>query len=323
MLIVPAAASADPDTVASVTAQLKTLAIQNEQLTEQFNAAQIDVDAKAAAATAAQAAAATAAATYSTARTQFNGTIVEQYTGSTFSRTAALLESESGQAYLDTLQTLNMLNNRRASAISALTASKSAADQAQTAAQTLLTQATAQRDALATQKTDLDAQQTKYKSELASLTAAQQAAYITAQSTAITPTGQVVAPPAADVTVDVPAPSAAAAIAVQTAMAQRGKPYVYAAGGPNAFDCSGLTAYAWAAAGVSLPHNAAAQYGYGTHVSLDQLQPGDLVFYYSPIGHVAMYIGDGLVVHAPTEGEDVRVVSTYASGTPVGATRLT
>ena len=65
---------------------------------------------------------------------------------------------------------------------------------------------------------------------------------------------------------------------------------------------------AWAAAGVSLPHSAASQYNYGNHVSRDQLEPGDLIFFYSPIGHVTIYIGNGLMVSAPTEGEPVSVV---------------
>ena len=108
-------------------------------------------------------------------------------------------------------------------------------------------------------------------------------------------------------TIDVPT-SARAAIAVRTALAQIGDPYVYGAAGPDAFDCSGLTMYAWAAAGVSLPHNAAMQASTGTPVSLSSLQPGDLVFYYSPISHVGMYIGHGEIVHAPHTGSSVQIV---------------
>ncbi len=100
--------------------------------------------------------------------------------------------------------------------------------------------------------------------------------------------------------------SSKAAIAVATAKAQLGKPYVWAADGPDAFDCSGLTMYAWAAAGVSLPHSSADQINYGTRVSLDNLEPGDLIFYYSPIHHVGMYVGNGMIIHASTEGEPVK-----------------
>jgi peptidoglycan DL-endopeptidase CwlO len=99
--------------------------------------------------------------------------------------------------------------------------------------------------------------------------------------------------------------SAGAAIAF--AYAEIGKPYRYGAAGPDAYDCSGLTMAAWQAAGVWLPHNAARQYSSIPHVSRDDLAPGDLVFYYSDIHHVAMYVGDGMVIHAPSSGESVRV----------------
>ena len=103
--------------------------------------------------------------------------------------------------------------------------------------------------------------------------------------------------------------SGRAAAAVSYAMAQVGKAYVYGAAGPSAFDCSGLTMMAWAQAGVGLPHSSSAQSGTGTRVSADQLQPGDLVFYYSPISHVGMYIGNGQMVHAPNTGSVVNVTS--------------
>jgi cell wall-associated NlpC family hydrolase len=103
-------------------------------------------------------------------------------------------------------------------------------------------------------------------------------------------------------------PTGRAAVAVATALAQLGKPYVYGAAGPDAFDCSGLTMYSWAAAGVSLSHSSAVQSGTGVPVSISELQPGDLVFYYSPVSHVAMYIGNGQVVHAPHTGSVVQIV---------------
>ncbi len=102
--------------------------------------------------------------------------------------------------------------------------------------------------------------------------------------------------------------SGAAAVAVQTALDQVGDPYVYGAAGPDAFDCSGLTMYAWAAAGVSLSHSSSIQSGQGVPVSVSDVQPGDLVFYYSPVSHVGMYIGNGMIVHAPNPSTPVQVV---------------
>jgi cell wall-associated NlpC family hydrolase len=117
--------------------------------------------------------------------------------------------------------------------------------------------------------------------------------------------------------------TAAAQKAVEFALAQVGKPYVFGAAGPGSYDCSGLTMAAWQAGGVSLPHSAADQYNYGHHVSRDALQPGDLIFFYQPIGHVTIYIGQGMMVSAPTEGQNVSVVplSSFDSDY-VGATRL-
>jgi peptidoglycan DL-endopeptidase CwlO len=96
-----------------------------------------------------------------------------------------------------------------------------------------------------------------------------------------------------------PAPASGnAATAVDFAMDQVGDSYVYGAAGPDSWDCSGLTMGAWGAAGVSLPHSSSGQMSYGTPVSQSELEPGDLVFYYDPVSHVGMYIGNGQIVHA-------------------------
>jgi cell wall-associated NlpC family hydrolase len=100
---------------------------------------------------------------------------------------------------------------------------------------------------------------------------------------------------------------AAGGPAVAYAKAQVGKSYVYGAMGPDSFDCSGLTMAAWKQAGVSLPHSSSAQYASGRHISESELQPGDLVFYYSPISHVGMYIGNGQIVNALNPGSGVQI----------------
>ena len=115
--------------------------------------------------------------------------------------------------------------------------------------------------------------------------------------------------------------SGAAQKAVQTALAQIGDPYVWAAAGPDQFDCSGLTSYAWASAGVSIPHSSSQQYGYGTHISRSQVRAGDLVFFYSPISHVGIAINNEQMVHASTFGVPVKIANIDSSPF-VGATRL-
>jgi len=116
--------------------------------------------------------------------------------------------------------------------------------------------------------------------------------------------------------------TAAAQVAVDTALAQVGDPYVWGAEGPDAFDCSGLTLYAWSAAGVSLPHSSSMQSTVGTAVAYSDLQPGDLVFFYSPVSHVAMYIGDGLIVSAPHSGDVVKVMPISYMPEYAGARRI-
>ncbi|MET7420842.1 C40 family peptidase [Dactylosporangium sp. NPDC005555] len=94
------------------------------------------------------------------------------------------------------------------------------------------------------------------------------------------------------------------------AKAQLGKPYVWAAAGPNGFDCSGLVVASYARAGITLPHQTGGLIGRGRSVSRAQLQPGDLVFPSS--GHVGIYLGDGMMIHAPHPGDHVRIGKVYA-----------
>ena len=106
-----------------------------------------------------------------------------------------------------------------------------------------------------------------------------------------------------------PAVAGTAQAAVEFALAQVGKPYGWGGAGPDSYDCSGLMMAAWGAAGVSLPHNSGMQYSATTRVPRDQIQPGDILFFGSPIHHNAMYIGNGQMVEAPRTGLTVRVVS--------------
>ncbi|WP_232012440.1 C40 family peptidase [Propionibacterium australiense] len=118
----------------------------------------------------------------------------------------------------------------------------------------------------------------------------------------------------------VTASSASAQAAVDFALAQLGKPYVYGASGPSGYDCSGLMMAAYASAGVSIPRTSQAQMAGLTSVSLSNLQPGDLVFFYGG-SHVGMYIGNGQVVHAPTEGDVVKIADMNSMG-PTSAARV-
>ncbi|MBI4882472.1 MAG: C40 family peptidase [Actinobacteria bacterium] len=108
----------------------------------------------------------------------------------------------------------------------------------------------------------------------------------------------------------VPTVSGSAGIAVSAAYGQIGVAYRYAAELPGvAFDCSGLTKYAWGRAGVSLPHQSGRQFASTAHVPQDQVQPGDLIFYYAPIGHVGIYVGGGQMIHASSPSVPVELTT--------------
>jgi peptidoglycan DL-endopeptidase CwlO len=221
------------------------------------------------------------------------------YKGGTTSEFNALLSSDSPTQLLDQLALLNQLaaGHRRQISTVAQTRDKYAADKK------VLDDLVAQ---LATQDADLAAKKKDIEGQLASLQKLRQQAYGTTSGTgtlrpANCPFEYI---------------GGAGGIAAKTACQQIGKPYVWAAEGPNSFDCSGLTMYSWAAAGVHLRHFTKWQYQDTARVSRADLRPGDLVFYYSDLHHVALYVGGTWVVHAPHPGEPVKMVNINTSGTP-------
>ena len=234
-----------------------------------------------------------------------------------------------GSAYI---LVLPLFSERLMEAVVAeLTTARANADKAQEAAADALQKAKSVRDLVSKQRAEVEAQTKKYTDLLATLNAQQQEQYrdrnaptaaqlATTQTTqAPTAPAQPAAPPA------VGGGSAKAQIAVAYARAQLGKPYVFAAAGPDAFDCSGLTMMAWAAAGVSLPHYAPSQMQYGSTVPIDvsAMLPGDLIFLYPDIGHVEIYAGNGMAISAPQPGDVVKYVSVaYDMPNIVGVRRI-
>jgi peptidoglycan DL-endopeptidase CwlO len=323
-IVAPTLASAAPHasphtqpSVASVQKQLGELALKNSQIVEKYDRAQVAVQRREKAAKAAQKTAATASAAYRKAHTEFAQIVQAQYESGTFGAAAALLDSSSGSNYMDRIDTLDMVSTHTAQIVASVSQARDTASTAASKAAALLSSARSQRDALGKQRKAVEAQIRKYQTLLSTLTSAQQYAYQRASNPSLS-TAKVASLHLTQAT------SGAAKRAVQFALNQVGKPYVFGAAGPGSYDCSGLTMAAWHFAGVDLPHSAAEQYNYGHHVARADLQPGDLVFFYQPIGHVTIYIGDGMMVSAPTEGQDVSVVPLSAfNGDYTGATRLT
>lgn len=146
----------------------------------------------------------------------------------------------------------------------------------------------------------------EFQEAAAAAAAAAQAAAEQQSVTAGTTSGDVAPIPAP------PAPNANVQAALDAAYSVIGTPYQWGGASPESgFDCSGLTMWSWAHAGVSLPHSSAAQYSALPHVAREDLQAGDLLFFYSPISHVAMYVGGSRMIHASHPGVPVQVVSVY------------
>ncbi|HEY0168990.1 MAG TPA: NlpC/P60 family protein [Jatrophihabitans sp.] len=325
-----------PKTTAQVNAKLHDLAKSSEKLAEQLNQAHIDVRTAQRAAAQATRTAAAAQAQARTAQRLLATSLASQYKAASFSRTAALLASSSTDGYLQTIQSMNLLTQHQ-SAVS-LTATKAIATSNAAAARAKAAVATAveKRALIAKRQAELNQQVRKYKSLLATLTAAERAKYynpvpqpsaaVVAQvvTRAVTQAAPLAAAAPAPQTAPAPARSASrgAGAAISEARAQLGKPYQWGGSGPGSFDCSGLTAWAWRAGGVSLPHNAAAQQGSGTPVGRSDLQPGDLVFFGSPAYHVGLYVGDGMMIHAPTTGDVVKMSSLSYMSEYSGAVRV-
>jgi peptidoglycan DL-endopeptidase CwlO len=325
LAMTPTLASAAPHakphskpSVTSVQRQLGELATQNSQVVEKYDQARLVV-------TRADQAAATAHATAQRAQTasdrahaQFVQMIQAQYEAQNLGATSALLDSDSGSNYLDRLTAQNMISAHTSTVVASVTHTRDLATAADTKAKRDLAAAKVRRDALGKKRDTVEAQMKKYKTLLSTLTSAQRSDYQRANDPHASKGGISAA------LLKSSNASAAAKKAVKFALAQVGKPYVFGADGPGSYDCSGLTEAAWHQAGVNLPHSAADQYNHGHHVARTALAPGDLIFFYHPIGHVTIYIGDGYMVSAPTEGENVSVVplsafnSDYSGATRVG-----
>jgi cell wall-associated NlpC family hydrolase len=232
-------------------------------------------------------------------REQVQDAIVGQYEGSSLSAVGQAVVSEDPGLFLSQLTTISAYNDIQAQLFTDYATERKALAIRRQATRDRSAQIAVLEQQLRKEQAAVDDKLAAAKEQLAELEEEERAELLASRS------GDVRLPSS------VPA-SGRAAAAVQYAMAQVGDSYVYGAAGPNAFDCSGLTMMAWAQAGVGLPHSSSAQYGSGPHVSSNALQPGDLVFYYSPISHVGIYIGNGLIVHAANPSTGVRVAGVFS-----------
>jgi cell wall-associated NlpC family hydrolase len=231
-------------------------------------------------------------------RTQVQDSIIRQYEGQSLSAMGQVVLADDPQKFLSQLSTMSSYNDMQDQLFDDYATELKSLDIRSDATSRRAEQVAEIEKDLGAEKATVDKKLAEAKTLLGELQA-EQREQLASRDTVRTPT------------TNVPA-SGRASAAIAYAMAQVGKAYVYGAAGPDAFDCSGLTMMAWAQAGVALPHSSSAQYSSGPHVAESDLQPGDLVFYYSPISHVGMYIGNGMIVNAENPSSGIRVTSLHA-----------
>lgn len=235
---------------------------------------------------------------------QFRGQVDQltqaSFQGAQFNQLSALLVSNSQQDFLDRMSALSVLASDNKDALDKLSGAvqkaddaKKAADDAQHRAKDAADAAAKLADDVQKHKDDLDKQAADAKQAYQKLTSSQRSSLSSAGDMS-----------------PISVPPGAAGTAVQFALDQRGKMYVYGATGPDNYDCSGLTMRAWGAAGVTIPRTSQAQAGIGTPVSRANVQAGDLIIYYpGSNSHVAIAIDNTRAVHASTEGQPVKIAN--------------
>ncbi|WP_410641381.1 C40 family peptidase [Amycolatopsis sp. lyj-346] len=309
-----------PPTGSEALAKYRELAAQAEKLNEDLLKAQADLDARQGELDKAtnDVKAAKDQGVKAAENQQKYQTEVNKFAGASFTsgvqlnKLSALLSGTSTQDFLDRSSALEVLATDKTAALGNLTGAVRQATDAAAKATDAAKRAQDARDAAAKLTEDIKAKQKTLDDQIDQIEAADR--NLTAADKAAQRDTGGKAP-------NIKAPTAAAQTALNAALSKLGRSYVWGATGPETFDCSGLMLWAYNKAGISLPRNSAAQAQFGTPVPRDQLQPGDLVAYYSPVSHIGMYIGDGKMVHAPTSGDVVKISplqSQYA-----GATRPT
>ena len=350
-VVVRTVASADPVTsrraqAAALAGQLNALSIRASQAAETYDEARLHLQQVNAQLTAAQQQLGQTSSQLTAAQTRVKNLAIQSYVqGGAASQLSLLIPSSADQLAMrgtyvaaatglntdaiDALRSAHIALDQRQAALAAAQAQAKAAVAGAALAQQQAAAADAQisaayaRAQAALGQAILDAAvQARSSAEQAHVHAALSAGNsLVPVSRARVPRG--VEPAALAVpTAALPPPSSAAGAAIRFAEEELGKPYMYGGGGPDDFDCSGLTAWAWGHAGHPLPHSSEAQYYDTTHVSVANLEPGDLVFYGMPPHHVGIYVGGGEMINALHSGTNVEYDSIYIESDLIGGGRV-
>ncbi|MFG3504588.1 NlpC/P60 family protein [Streptomyces sp. NPDC047821] len=287
-------------TPAQVKARADRLYQEAEEATEKYNGAKEETDRARAALDALRDEAARRTARLNAARNALGSVATAQYRTGGLDPAVRLALSTDPGAYLRGAALAERVGDRQAAAVGAVQGQLAELARLRAEAAGRQRDLAARQAELGRHRAAVRARIAAAEKLLARLTAAQRAAYDGSAAPSAAPSGT--APRGT-----VPAAGPRAAQAIAYAYGALGKPYVWGATGPSAFDCSGLTQAAWRSAGVSLPRTTYTQIDAGRRVPRSALAPGDLVFFYSGISHVGLYIGDGKMIHAPRPGAPVRI----------------
>jgi len=295
--LVPGSAQAEPD-IDDVQARVDRLYHEAEQASERYNDARLELSELNKDLASIKADERRQDQRLEAVRNQVQDSIVRQYEGQNLSAVGQVVVSDDPGAFLARLSTMSSFNDLQSQMFSDYGRELKALDIRHDATAKRARQVADLKAQLGKEKATIDQKVDEAKSLLDRLKQEQRERMMASSRSEVRPPS-------------VPA-SGRAAAAVNYAMAQVGDAYVYGAAGPDAYDCSGLTMASWAQAGVALPHSSSAQFSSGPQVPASALQPGDLVFYYSPISHVGMYIGNGMIVHAANPSTGVQVAGLYS-----------
>ncbi|MEV5604873.1 NlpC/P60 family protein [Streptomyces sp. NPDC052299] len=294
-----APAHAEPhDTPQSAGARVDRLYAEAERATEQYNRAGEDVARLRGEYSRAQDRAARGQERINRMREELGSAARAEYRAGGIDPSLALLLTSDPDSYLDRASAVTIADAHRATALAELRRAQRALAQTRAEAARSLAGLESRREAVSRHKRTVERKLARARQLLKSLPASERAALARASRDG--------RDPGAGLLAGLPVGSARAAAAVLAAQQALGRPYVWGANGPSGFDCSGLMQWAWAQAGVSLPRTSQAQRYAGHMVPLSEARPGDLVAYRADASHIAMYVGNGQVIHAPYPGAPVR-----------------
>ncbi|MGW6847500.1 NlpC/P60 family protein [Streptomyces virginiae] len=301
---------ADPRlTPAQVKSEVDRLYQEAEAATEQYNGAKEQADEAERALTGLREETARKTDQLNTARSALGTLAASQYRSGSLGTAVQLAMASDPQEYLSQAAFIARAGDRNAAGITTVRRRLDEVGKLREQASGRLADLRSRQRELASHKAVIEEKLTAAKNMLARLTAEERAAYEAGSpgGSATAPAGSTGSAASTGSTPPPPSDGSRAARAVAFAYSAIGKPYVWGATGPGSFDCSGLTQAAWRSAGVSLPRTTYTQINAGRRVSRDQLAPGDLVFFYSGVTHVGLYIGNGQMIHAPRPGSTVRL----------------